>query len=508
MGLHPLVVQGGVSIATRVVGGVATMVAIKQFFQAKEQIAAEQRARAAAQARADEQHFQVHLQGLKKRDDIDIEGLRHEYLMKLQKSRHEDDVTLEEVRRQNGIEAKLWPTEVGPRTIHGLASRRSVQPLVLHYFAPLLPSDDLTYQIKMEGSDAIRNFLNENGYSALSPTHPVSFFGDAPTIRSEQALHQLYNEKRDLPTALLQLDHLRDNLSLMAGCFGFAQGVESPPVLSKSGKIAWTENARTSLRHELENLKTLLGDIDDSEFNQLLDGKGAFVNLKFLGFEAKNGGDANPYLKLTPEILRRTAEVAEPGLALSAAAMADFYHWTRYGTAPRLPAILPSFVERSQFPSALGEDMLQTVLTQYASTYAYVAETDSYSAPEKLLTLAGALASVEGALGEKLTVSTIERAEEAFRKRYGVKASVSIEDYAKRGLSKEQMAFFAKLADVWQCAGNTEQAVFYNNFQNFGRLNSVEDEQETEFPEGTSLKERYESLPKIIRRLTDRDGST
>jgi hypothetical protein len=373
--------------------------------------------------------------------------------------RHRDDaLELERIRQSLPIRNRYWPLKMEPRAYAAIGMGEARQPLVVAYLPPKLPDGTLAEQFAKENASELREFLMRSGYGSNDHIRPVRFStASTEGADAEAALETLYHEAPRVPTALIQLDQIGTDLSLMAGCFGFApQGMTSPPVLAGSGRVAWSPLAVEALKAELEKLRAARAAAPNYAFDPALLGPQGFLNLELLELEEASGQQLDGLFRPSAANLQLAARVAQPGLNMLAAGMADFFHWTRHGAPPRLPAALPMMLE--QFPDALREDLTQSILAQYVETYAQLAAATSNDAPLVTLTLAQSLLPTKDIGGQKCIDDLIERAIDAFRQTNTIRPNTPLEDVARGPCNAQQRQFFNSLASVRREMGDDDGA--------------------------------------------------
>jgi hypothetical protein len=151
--------------------------------------------------------------------------------------------------------------------------------------------------------------------------------------------------------------------------------------------------------------------------------------------------------------------------------MADFFYWSRYGSAPRLPSVLPALF--AEFPDAIKEEFTGQVLDQYLVSYAQIGEARAADAPRLLLDLATSLIPLQAMGGAKYIADVQEQAIDAFRRQAKIPANLSTTDYARGGCTTEQRAFLNGLAGLWRSLGNEDEAAAVEQRRGYGA--AVED---------------------------------
>jgi hypothetical protein len=407
---------------------------------------------------------------------------QHEFEMEKFRQEHARDLQFK--KQSLNIDEKNWPLTISPKTYAGMGVGHARQPLILTYFPPRLPDDHLTNTIAAANEISINDFLMKGGYSPIDSERPVRFIGDwnRGGARANSALETLYHYAPHVPTALIQLDHIGDDLNLMAGCFGFSAADPSPPILSASGQVPWGERATSAMRADMEELQNALHFALQKEgIDASLLGDQVLLNLQLLNLEKATGRSLDKHFRLTSDHLRSAAEVVQPSLHLLAAGMADFYHWTRYQAAPRLPALFSQIA--TDFPDSIREELTQKTLRNYAETYSYLASMEGKAAPLMLLKLAQALAETQGLFDRKPIESIIIQAIESFRQQNSLDAKRSLQSYARRATKPDDKQFFQLLANVYSALGDVASAESYTNTKSFSSrqsngINSGSDDEE------------------------------
>jgi hypothetical protein len=282
---------------------------------------------------------------------------------------------LQRLAQSHDHDLRNWPLSTSPSDFADLGASRLDTPVIA--FIPPKINDPFPgcQEIAPRCEDWIRQILDK-GYGANDPSRPITFLGGGwqkESCRSEAALEMLYRRAPETPIAVLQLDYFDRKLHLLIGCSGFGpRGNRALPMMSKGGEAALWENSAEAARQEAQKLQEVVVAIQANKTVDLAAIRSLSVNLALLELEKQQGKLPDHFIQVNPLHLQEGTRAVGPALQIAAAGLADFFHWTRRGTVPLLPSLLPAIA--ANFPAQMSADLTTQTLDQYEAPYCFQAD--------------------------------------------------------------------------------------------------------------------------------------
>jgi hypothetical protein len=364
----------------------------------------------------------------------------------------------EELSRR--IEEREWPARMSPARFGALGLQTRPQPLVVMFIPPDIEDSSLGNEVTDLFERRLREIVNL-AYPRAHPQRPVELLAGrgwrkgAP--RGEVALHNLYHLAPHVPTAIIQLDRVGNNLHLLVGQYGCGAADEAiPPMAFQSLSADVQARVAELVREEGPLLHALAGaGIDLAQL-----GSGHMLNLALLDAEARGERIPSAYFQATREHFLQAVDIVGPALKLLVAGMADQFHLRRHGAVPQLPRLLPAIA--AGIPSEIAQALTEQVLNDYEATYLEMSRRYGPREADLLLELAAGLAADApenpGLQNLAHAGMVLDRAIRRLLTERSMPPETSLLQFAGSAARGKDLPFLWKVASVWERLGQGEEA--------------------------------------------------